>query len=61
MRQYAEYSDQYIDGEWRPSGDTGSITVLNPATEQVLATVPAGGATDVDAAVTAARRAARGW
>lgn len=64
MRQDAEYpehGDQYIDGEWRPSGDTGSISVLNPATEQVLATVPAGGAVDVDAAVTAARRAARGW
>ncbi|MBD0672164.1 aldehyde dehydrogenase family protein [Streptomyces sp. CBMA156] len=61
VRQYAEYSDQYIDGEWRPSGDTGSVPVLNPATEQVLATVPAGGPADVDAAVTAARRAARGW
>ncbi|WP_316525110.1 aldehyde dehydrogenase family protein [Kitasatospora brasiliensis] len=59
--QYSEHSDQYIDGEWRPSGDTGSITVLNPATEQVLATEPAGGATDVDAAVAAARRAARAW
>ncbi|MFE4513819.1 aldehyde dehydrogenase family protein [Kitasatospora sp. NPDC056783] len=61
MRQYADYSDQYIGGEWRPSGDTGSITVLNPATEQALATVPAGGTADVDAAVTAARRSARGW
>ncbi|MBV2156121.1 aldehyde dehydrogenase family protein [Kitasatospora sp. SUK 42] len=61
MQEYAEFGDQYIDGAWRPSGDTGSITVLNPATEQVLATVPAGGAADVDAAVAAARRAARGW
>ncbi|MFH8380336.1 aldehyde dehydrogenase family protein [Kitasatospora sp. NPDC018058] len=61
MQEYAEYGDQYIDGAWRPSGDSGSITVLNPATEQVLATVPAGGAADVDAAVAAARRAARGW
>ncbi|MFI9156002.1 aldehyde dehydrogenase family protein [Kitasatospora aureofaciens] len=34
---------------------------MNPATERVLATVPAGGAADVDAAVTAARRAAPGW
>ncbi|MFJ8621774.1 aldehyde dehydrogenase family protein [Kitasatospora sp. NPDC093550] len=61
MHQYAEYGDQYIDGSWRPSGDPGSIAVLNPATEQVLATVPAGGTADVDAAVTAARRAARSW
>ncbi|MFF3004679.1 aldehyde dehydrogenase family protein [Kitasatospora sp. NPDC057940] len=62
MQQYAEYGDQYIDGAWRPSlDDAGSIEVLNPATEQVLAAVPAGGPADVDAAVAAARRAARGW
>ncbi|MEV7771318.1 aldehyde dehydrogenase family protein [Kitasatospora sp. NPDC086791] len=61
MQQYAEHGDQYIDGAWRPSGDPGSLAVLNPATEQVLATVPAGGAADVDAAVAAARRAARSW
>ncbi|MEU6236290.1 aldehyde dehydrogenase family protein [Kitasatospora sp. NPDC047058] len=58
---YAEHGDQYIDGAWRPALDAGSIPVLNPATEQVLATVPAGGAADVDAAVEAARRAARAW
>ncbi|MFD5462482.1 aldehyde dehydrogenase family protein [Kitasatospora sp. NPDC127059] len=61
QQEYAEYRDQYIDGAWRPSGDSGSITVLNPANGQVLATVPAGAAADVDAAVAAARRAARGW
>ncbi|MFB7906370.1 aldehyde dehydrogenase family protein [Kitasatospora sp. NPDC056076] len=60
-QEYAEYGDQYIDGAWRPSRDSGTITVLNPATERVLATVPAGAAADVDAAVAAARRAARGW
>ncbi|MEV7599716.1 aldehyde dehydrogenase family protein [Kitasatospora sp. NPDC089797] len=60
-QEFAEYGDQYIDGAWRPSGDSGSIAVLNPATEQVLATVPAGAGADVDAAVAAARRAARGW
>ncbi|MFJ9770960.1 aldehyde dehydrogenase family protein [Kitasatospora sp. NPDC101157] len=61
MQEYTAYGDQYIDGAWRPSGDSGSITVLNPATERVLATVPAGGTADVDAAVAAARRAAAGW
>ncbi|MFJ7249289.1 aldehyde dehydrogenase family protein [Kitasatospora sp. NPDC098652] len=61
QQEYAEYGDQYIDGAWRPSRDSGTIPVLNPATEQVLATVPAGAAADVDAAVAAARRAARGW
>ncbi|MFB7667494.1 aldehyde dehydrogenase family protein [Kitasatospora sp. NPDC056138] len=56
-----EYSDQYIGGEWRPALTAETIAVLNPATEQVIATVPAGGAEDVDAAVRAARAAARAW
>ncbi|KJK55775.1 aldehyde dehydrogenase family protein [Saccharothrix sp. ST-888] len=56
-----EYSDQYIGGEWRTALTAETIAVLNPATEQVIATVPAGGAEDVDAAVRAARAAARAW
>ncbi|MDT0545194.1 MULTISPECIES: aldehyde dehydrogenase family protein [Streptomyces] len=35
--------------------------VLNPATEEVIATVPAAGPADVDAAVTRAARAQPGW
>ncbi|MCB5170333.1 aldehyde dehydrogenase family protein [Streptomyces bambusae] len=35
--------------------------VLNPATEEVVATVPAASAADVDAAVTRAAAAQRGW
>lgn len=58
---YPEHDDQYIGGAWRPSLDTGAIPVLNPATERVLATVPAGAGADVDAAVSAARGAARSW
>ncbi|MEV6975258.1 aldehyde dehydrogenase family protein [Kitasatospora sp. NPDC093806] len=58
---YAEHTDQYVDGAWRPALDAGTIPVLDPATERLLATVPAGGAADVDAAVAAARRAARAW
>ncbi len=58
---YADHTDQYVDGGWRPSLEAGSIPVLDPATERLLATVPAGGAVDVDAAVAAARRAARAW
>ncbi len=43
-------------------GDGGSrIDVVNPATEQVIASVPAGTADDVDAAVAAARAAFPGW
>lgn len=37
------------------------LEVLNPATEEVIATVPAAGPRDVDAAVTRAARAQEGW
>jgi aldehyde dehydrogenase (NAD+) len=48
----------YIDGKWvPPATDSGVIEVVNPATERVIGHVPNGTATDVDAAVSAARRA----
>ena len=56
-----QHGDQYIGGEWRPSLGSESVSVLNPATEQVIASVPAGTREDVDAAVAAARAAARSW
>lgn len=56
-----QYTDQYIDGAWRPSLGGTPLEVVDPATEQVIATVPAGTAADVDAAVAAARAAARAW
>ena len=49
----------YIGGEWVASTGDGSIPVVNPATEEVIATVPAGTAEDVDRAVRAARRPSR--
>lgn len=50
----------YIDGQWiEPAG--ASITVLNPATDQPIATVPDGGAADVERAVAAAKKAQPGW
>jgi 5-carboxymethyl-2-hydroxymuconic-semialdehyde dehydrogenase len=47
----------YIDGGFRPSASGAVFDSLNPATNAVLAQAAAGDATDVDAAVTAARRA----
>ncbi|WP_416483859.1 aldehyde dehydrogenase family protein [Streptomyces sp. CL12] len=41
--------------------DSDELKVLNPATEEVLATVPAATAEDVDAAVVRAVRAQQGW
>ncbi|MEU1518428.1 aldehyde dehydrogenase family protein [Streptomyces sp. NPDC005811] len=49
-----EHKNLYIDGAWRrPTGD--EVTeVVDPATEQVIATVPEATPADVDAAVAAA-------
>ncbi len=44
-------------GQWIEAAAGRRIEVINPATEEVLATVPAGDRTDVDHAVTAARAA----
>ena len=48
-----------IDG--KPIGSGRSFQTLNPATQEVLAEVAAGGAQEVDAAVDAARRAFPKW
>ncbi|MEV7787923.1 aldehyde dehydrogenase family protein [Streptomyces sp. NPDC088106] len=55
------YDGMYIDGTWRPAAGRAVIEVVNPADEQVIATVPAGTAEDVDAAVRAARAALPAW
>jgi 5-carboxymethyl-2-hydroxymuconic-semialdehyde dehydrogenase len=47
----------YIDGAFRPSVAGGTFTTASPADGEVLAEVSDGRAEDVDAAVTAARRA----
>ncbi len=51
----------FIGGSWvAPAGD-GVIDVVNPTTEQVIATVPEGTPADVDDAVAAARLAFDAW
>ncbi|MFH8222357.1 aldehyde dehydrogenase family protein [Streptomyces sp. NPDC018057] len=55
------HDGMYIGGAWRPAPDRDAIEVVNPADERVVATVPAGTAEDVDAAVRAARAAFPGW
>ena len=47
----------YIGGDVRSKPLGRDLRVLNPATNEVLALAAAGGATEVDAAVAAARRA----
>jgi len=47
----------FINGEWRDAAGGQTIAVVNPATEEVIAEVASADASDVDAAVTAARAA----
>lgn len=52
----------YIGGQWRRVADGATLPVINPATEEVVGHVAAGGVQDIDAAVAAARHAFEaGW
>jgi aldehyde dehydrogenase (NAD+) len=51
----------HIGGAWVAPAAAATIPVENPATEEILGSVPAGTAADVDAAVAAARAAFDGW
>jgi aldehyde dehydrogenase (NAD+) len=51
------YSRFYIDGKWVDPAESREFTVINPATEKLIATISLGSAADVDHAVGAARRA----
>ncbi len=55
------HSDLYVGGEWVPATGSDVIEVVNPATEQVIATVPAASTGDADRAVSAARAAFPSW
>jgi len=47
----------YIDGKWVSPKNPKEIQVINPATEKNCAVISLGGPEDVDAAVTAAKKA----
>lgn len=51
----------FLDGRWVGPAGSGFIDVHSPATEEVIARIPQGNATDVEAAVSAARRAFDAW
>src|SRR3954447_4944762 len=50
-----------IGGEWRQAGAGEEIDVVNPATEEVVGTVPSAQAADVEDAVATAQRAFSAW
>jgi aldehyde dehydrogenase (NAD+) len=47
----------YVDGKWVDPTRSHDFSVINPATEEPIATISLGGAIDVDHAVAAAKRA----
>src|SRR5213595_423483 len=60
MTQTLLLCPDFIGGEWL-SGKNGSTPVFNPSTGDVIAECPAGGATEVNAAVEAAQAAFPAW
>jgi len=50
----------FIDNEWRDADSGGTLDVINPATEDTIASVPSAGQSDLDRAVAAARAALDG-
>ncbi|MAK05280.1 MAG: aldehyde dehydrogenase family protein [Euryarchaeota archaeon] len=55
------YEKLYIDGKWVMPSSTTGIEVTNPTNEQIIGKVPAGGTSDVDLAVSAAKKAFPIW
>jgi acyl-CoA reductase-like NAD-dependent aldehyde dehydrogenase len=55
------YGQFYINGAWVAPSTTDTIDVIDSVTEEVMATIPLGGAADVDAAVAAAKAAFETW
>ena len=47
----------YINGQWVDPSVANDFPVINPATEQTIATISLGSTKDVDIAVSAARQA----
>jgi succinate-semialdehyde dehydrogenase / glutarate-semialdehyde dehydrogenase len=50
-----------IGGEWRQAASSEEIDVVNPATEEVVGSVPSAAAADVELAVATAKRAFPDW
>lgn len=51
----------FINGHWQRPENPATLAVINPASEAILAEVPAAGAADVERAVQAARQALPAW
>jgi succinate-semialdehyde dehydrogenase/glutarate-semialdehyde dehydrogenase len=56
-----QHIDLYIDGKWHPAMAGGMIELLDPATEEVVATASQAERADVEAAIAAAHKAHQSW
>jgi len=56
-----DYTDLYIDGAWEKGASGDRFDVLNPATEEVIASVASADIADADAALDAAEAAMKEW
>lgn len=61
MTLTAPRQQMFINGDWTDAGNGETVSVINPATEEEIAQVPKGDASDVDRAVAAARTAFETW
>ena len=61
MTLTAPRQKMFIAGDWTDAASGESASVINPATEEEIAQVPKGDASDVDRAVSAARAAFESW
>ena len=62
MQKYqVEKVKNYVGGEWSLSTSSEWVPVTNPATGDLIGHVPMGNASDVDAAVAAAKKAFPAW
>jgi succinate-semialdehyde dehydrogenase len=61
VRAVAYTYKQYIDGEWVDASNGATWDVINPATEELVRTVPYGNAQDAKRAIQAAARAFPAW
>lgn len=61
QKYYVEKVRNYIGGEWSLSSGKEWVKITNPATGDEIGQVPVGNASDVDAAVAAAKKAFPAW
>jgi betaine-aldehyde dehydrogenase len=61
MAATATQIKNFVGGEERDGAQYGNEPILNPATEEEIATAPKSGEEDVNAAVKAAKDAFPGW